>query len=543
MKSRLNGAAGIAALVAVVVIAALPSVWLSRYGVNFGDEPYQIMNGMDYRNAPMAPLSNWLAGFYGEMTGWSWLGFRYLAVALNVVSVIMGALYMYRKSGRWALSAAVGFVGAFFISLVQNASALYGWDRWTVFGLMPCVLTMLSYIDRPALWKAALLGCLSAVLGLFRVPNYAIVAMVPFVMLLIGYKGCEWERSKWDFKRVALSVAIYLAVTALTSVGLLRMLYGGVGEWLAYFESNYMGNHEAWVVAISILYQLPMFMTTVAVMWLYYHLLVVADGYGRWMSRAALVVSLAGLWYLLRSEFDRLQWMPLVYASGLVLLASGCVVWNNRGELWRGPVVRVATVLLLACVPIVGSNTGVLKMLSWPALPVVFVYLLPYFTRRIAVYSAVAVVALSCYAYSGVRNATFGDSGIKETTERLECGVASGLYTHKERAELLESLYRDFSPYANDSAYRTVVVRRDVNFCAEYLFGCRSSFNAHRWDLWEDNSFDGGEEWFVGQVAEKPVAVLVMVDSIKSERVNELLSRDFVKSVERPRYRIYVSKE
>lgn len=65
MKSRLNGAAGIAALVAVVVIAALPSVWLSRYGVNYGDEPYQIMNGMDYRNAPMAPLSNWLAGFYG----------------------------------------------------------------------------------------------------------------------------------------------------------------------------------------------------------------------------------------------------------------------------------------------------------------------------------------------------------------------------------------------------------------------------------------------------------------------------------------------
>lgn len=54
--------------------------------------------------------------------------------------------------------------------------------------------------------------------------------------------------------------------------------------------------------------------------------------------------------------------------------------------------------------------------------------------------------------------------------------------------------------------------------------------------------FDGGEEWFVRQVAEKPVAVLVMVDSIKSERVSELLRRDFVKSVEHPRYRIYVSK-
>ncbi len=542
MNSRIKSVARVLGLVAVTVVAALPSVWLSRYGVNFGDEPYQIMNGMDYRNAPLAPLSNCLAGFYGEMTGWSWLGFRYLAVALNALSVIMGALYMYRKTGRWALSALLGVACAFFIGLLQNASALYGWDRWTVFGLMPCVLTMLSYIDRPALWKAALLGCLSAVLGLFRLPNYAIVAMVPFVMLLIGYKCCEWERSKWGFKRVALSVAIYLAVTALTSVGLLWMLYGGVGEWLAYFESNYMDSHGTWVVVRSVLFQLPMFMTTVAAMWLYYHLLVVADGCGRWMSRAALVVSLAGLWYLLLSEFDILQCMPLVYASGLVVLASGCVVWNNRGELWNGPVVRVATVLLLACVPFVGSNAGMLKMLSWPVLPVVFVYLLPYFTRRMAVYATVAAVALLGYAYSGVRNATFGDSGIKETTERLDCGVASGLYTHKERAELLETLYRDFSPYANDSTYKTVVVRRGVNFYAEYLFGCRSSFNAHRWNSWGDNSFDGGEEWFVRQVAEKPVAVLVMVDSIKSERVNELLSRDFVKSVEHPRYRIYVSK-
>lgn len=542
MKSGIKSAAGVLALVAVVVIAALPSVWLSRYGVNLGDEPYQIMNGMDYRNAPMAPLSNWLAGLYGEMTGWSWLSFRYLAVALNLLSVIMGVLYMYRKTGRWALSAIVGFVCAFFIGLIQNASALYGWDRWTVFGLMPCVLTLLSYIDRPALWKAALLGCLSAVLGLFRVPNFVIVAMVPFAMLLIGYNGREWDRKKWVFGRVLTSVAIYLAVTALTSVGLLWALYGGVGEWLAYFESNYMGSHGTWVVVRSILYQMPMFLTTVAIMWLYYHLLVAADGFGEWMGRAALLMSLAGLHYLLLSEFDNLQWMPLVYASGLVALASGCVVWNNRGELWSGPVVRVAAVLLLACVPFVGSNTGVLKMLSWPVLPVIFVYLLPYFTRRMAVYSAVAAVALLGYAYSGVRNATFGDSGIKETTERLDCGVASGLYTNKDRAVFMEALYCDFSPYANDSTHRTVVVRRGVNYSAEYLFGSRSGFNAHRWDLKGDDSFDGGEEWFEQQVARKPVAVLVMVDSIKSERVNELLSRDFVKSVERPRYRVYVSK-
>lgn len=542
MKSGIKSAAGVLALVAVVVIAALPSVWLSRYGVNLGDEPYQIMNGMDYRNAPMAPLSNWLAGFYGEMTGWSWLSFRYLAVVLNVLSVIMGVLYMYRKTGRWALTAIVGFVCAFFIGLIQNASALYGWDRWTVFGLLPCVLTMLSYIDKPALWKAALLGCLSTVLGLFRVPNYVIVVMVPFAMLLIGYKGCEWSRKEWRYGRVLTSVAIYLAATALTSVGLLWVLYGGVGEWLAYFERNFMGSHGVWSMVVPICSQLPMFLSTVAVMWLYYHLLVAADGCGRWMSRAALLMSLAGLYYLLLSEFDIYQCMTLVYPSGLVVLASGCVVWNNRSELWSGSVVRVAAVLLLSCVPFLGSNTGVLKMLSWPVLPVVFVYLLPYFTRRMALYSAVAVVALLCYAYSGVRNATFGDSGIKETTERLDCGVASGLYTNKGRAVFMEALYRDFSPYANDSTHRTVVVRRGVNYSAEYLFGSRSGFNAHRWDLLDDDSFDGGEEWFERQVSDKPVAVLVMVDSIKSERVNELLRRDFVKSLERPRYRIYVSK-
>lgn len=303
-----------------------------------------------------------------------------------------------------------------------------------------------------------------------------------------------------------------------------------------------MGNHEVWVTVKSILSQLPIFVTSMVVMWGYYHFFAVSVGHGRLLSVAAIVAAVAGLYYLNRVDFSDRQWMPLVYASGLVVLASGCVLWNNRSELWSGPVLRVATVLLLACVPFVGSNTGVLKMLSWPVLPVVFVYLLPYFTRRMAVYSAVAVVALLCYAYRGVRNATFGDSGIKEATERLDCGVASGLYTHKDRAEQLETLYRDFSPYANDSTYRTVVVRRGFNYHAEYLFGSRSSFNAHRWDLWEDNSFDEGEEWFVQQVAEKPVAVLVMVDSIKSERVNELLRRDFVKSVERPRYRIYVSK-
>ena len=84
---RAGRIARVALAVAIILAAALPGFCLAHYGINPTDEPYQMLNAMDYRNSPLSALTSYLCGLFGEAVGFRWLWFRYLAVALTDISI------------------------------------------------------------------------------------------------------------------------------------------------------------------------------------------------------------------------------------------------------------------------------------------------------------------------------------------------------------------------------------------------------------------------------------------------------------------------
>jgi hypothetical protein len=50
-----------------ILAVSLPSILVMHIGAYEFDEPYQILNALDYKNAPLAPLSNYLGYLYGSI--------------------------------------------------------------------------------------------------------------------------------------------------------------------------------------------------------------------------------------------------------------------------------------------------------------------------------------------------------------------------------------------------------------------------------------------------------------------------------------------
>lgn len=83
-----------------MLIAALPGIFLSSYSINGCDEPYQIINAMDWENAVFSPLSSWLANKFGHLVSWKYLSFRYLSVFLNFIGIFISSIYSIFVSKR-----------------------------------------------------------------------------------------------------------------------------------------------------------------------------------------------------------------------------------------------------------------------------------------------------------------------------------------------------------------------------------------------------------------------------------------------------------
>jgi hypothetical protein len=145
------------------------------------DEPYQIINGLDYRNTPLAPLSNLLGNLWGNLVGFEWIKFRYLAYGLNKLSILIGLIYMYSKTKDYWNTLIVGIILFLISTLFPVTQNLYGWDAWTLPLLMVLTVLVLEYIEKRNIWYIVLIGIISPVVGYCRIPNFVLIPFACFI--------------------------------------------------------------------------------------------------------------------------------------------------------------------------------------------------------------------------------------------------------------------------------------------------------------------------------------------------------------------------
>ncbi|MBE6319267.1 MAG: hypothetical protein E7081_09900 [Bacteroidales bacterium] len=75
--------------VIVLILGVVSPFYLMHYGINFSDEPYQIMNAMDYLQNPSTILSAYIYNLIGKCCGFSLLSMRTITVIISIVTLFI----------------------------------------------------------------------------------------------------------------------------------------------------------------------------------------------------------------------------------------------------------------------------------------------------------------------------------------------------------------------------------------------------------------------------------------------------------------------
>lgn len=493
-----------ACALALIIGAAIPGYMLAKYGVNYTDEPYQILNAMDYRHSPLSALSSYLYGLYGNATGFGWLQMRYIALSIVNLAILAGGWYLWRSSGNALASGAVTAAALLGSGMSRMTFNLFGWDNLSVLLIVMTMLAALRFLRKPGAGITTGAAALTALAILSRLPNLSVV--IAMAAVIIAGSRNPGERRRLLF--------LYLIATLLLTISAVSILFGSPLIYIETLSRNIISQHN--IKSLIAIYavdgcRLLFIVCTVRVM------LRTIDFTMGWKAPKTLkgaILVIIGATLFVSLHFLSYFVSDIYYASALVIVALLYYVLplgNNRS--CRRRLLQAATVAIFGLALIAGSNLGVRKFISWPLIPVAAAFLLKKCTfRRLAVYGAVLFIPLLLQLRVVCLRQSFLDAGTEGATACIEHGPASGLYTTPGIKEEIEDIAeaRASLPPGTDMAVAGEGTRR---FLYEYLFGSRSLYAPHNWS--ETPLLDSKEyiEWIETKVANRkdnPLAILCL---------------------------------
>lgn len=471
-------------LVLAMLLATIPGWLFSPFSINVFDEPYQILNALDWEGSVYSPLSSWLAHWFGVIFNWRYLAFRRLALILHFSGLLACALYALRISTfktRIILFSAAS-------ALAMSLFPIYGWDSWTICFVCLSLVACLSLYRNFSYRKVVLVSVLVGVTSLMRITNISVIPISVFIVFLAAknHNGTlrDYTSCLPGFLTYPWLVALCsLIVSILVTLAVICFLYGNPEFFIQTIKENRIGSHSFESIT------LPFF------------------------RQFLIVVVLAALYFLwfrvLRHFYGRSFFLAVVIASGVVMILCKCILTPSKGyyvmmqlfclggvllafiymlrESRKGKQGIVATVMimfLLSLVPAIGSNCGYWKVLAWPLVPLIVAFIGRSWNIIMSYFSVVwyaTVIVIACFS---ITRGTFLDEGLFKLNYRMdEATVFEGMITTKERGSLISTVYSDIKPYI-DKNYRILPLKEGNNYMWEYLTLSRNTLQRHNFSDW-----------------------------------------------------------
>lgn len=464
---------------ALAVCATIPGYVLIKYGIHFSDEPYQILNAMDYRESPFSSLASFLYGIFGEITGFSWLAFRYLALTLANLSIFVAGIYLYSSSGKPLWSGAVTAVALLLSGLSRMLYNLFGWDCISTLLIVLTLMPTLAYIRKSSPATAvAVAGALTALAILARLPNAAVIVAVSVIIIF----GAPATPQRGRLRAAMPFLATYISAVLIVSAAVVTLLFGSPAAFVDSVAHNILTQHS--LKSLLVLYAVDgsRVVMIIATMWVVIRTTDrMADAHLPWPIKAAIFIVI-GLILFILLHFHSSFVSTSYYAEGLLIAVTVRAVYpSGHSANYRARALTAVAVVMFGFAAAAGSNIGVRKFLSWPLLPISVALLMQTCTlRRIALYGAITLLPLLAQAGVECQRESFLDAGPDKATVRIESGAAKGLYTTSWNEARLNEITgaRESLPPGT----RTVVLGENPwRFLYEYFFAGRSTFAPHEW--------------------------------------------------------------
>jgi len=388
--------------------------WLMHHGINYQDEPYMMLNAAEYAHTPLAPLSTWMGHLWSMVFGYNLLNLRILSAIYISLSMALPCILLYRRTRCADISLALFGIGCAWLALVPSKSFLWGWDSLSTLMLVNASCLCISYLHRPTISKAVLLGLCMALAVMARVPNVAGVGVVLAVLIHSAPQG----------QKLRFPLTFLMPFCAAIIICLL-VIYGSISGYIDAMSENMISGH-------GVDYLLAGYARTAMALVLFScyvgAILMIAVMLPTWFAAGVVTLALA-----LVSQLPEFPFFATPCYLSLGLLTVGLIYMRRN----------IALVLCLAAMALcatAGSDLGLEKTITLQFIPLLISEAMPN-SRRPLIMTTAATFAITLWASIPVQaEASFEDCGFGHTTELVTDTPYAGIYTTPERKSEIQQL-------------------------------------------------------------------------------------------------------
>lgn len=469
-------------LIFVVVGTVFPFLFLNRYSISGADECYQALCCRDYGNSPLAMFSFYIGHLWCSLFGESILNLRILMVVCYLLSIGVGCLYLYLKSRKTILASVIYMMLA--VGSWHSGMNIYNWDTGTYLWLALLLIGMLRYADKPSLVNLIVVGIFSGVVVMSRITLLVVLPVILIEIIVVNHKR---------IMKIFCDSLIGLMAFLLTVLILVIVMKGSIEAYVSSWNTdNIISGHTTFA---TYLWRFKMILNPVITA--YFPLVSAALAtFVLLMSKRngvmiicvsvgaifAITTAVSRLIFISTIEFIAGFFHPLFWALLLLIPLYNSVHPDRRVKI---PVLKLCLVFAIACIPIIGSDSTIERLMVIQTIPLLCTITSPVIGKSIKVYISFCCVAVFSLWFNHVYI-------LPDMTpcEMKDYRGLSGLYDSQQERKLFDNL----SPVVKQlqSAGKTFTFVGINKYDADYSFtdGVGSHHQRFHYGEWEEGNKD-----------------------------------------------------
>ena len=515
------------------ISSALIAGYMLRYFINYSDEPYQILNSLDYKNSPLAPLTAIMDSITNRLFDYQILKLRYVAFCYTMLSIMLSGWYFAKKTGKINISLILCSILT--LLTIRNLNiTLIGWDRQTMLFVTILVISTLEFFETGKKKYLVLCAVFAAIATLCRIPSVASLAFIPALIL--------WK-SDDTLKQKTKDITVFLAISLGIIICTLIVMYGSLFEYVSYLKANLISKHSTSILFFYIFYfynslKLCLFYAVfyfatkkIKNKWIYFCISILFTG----LMILHINRKMVDFQYL-----NGMAWISVIIFIELAMLIK------FRKNLRSGKGLATIALIILSTTPMLGSNVGISKYLSYTAIPIAFSIYYPYINKRKFLFgTCISIIIFTCTILYMGKNFYFGTPA--EQTSVISQGKLKGIHCTPEDCKMIDEICVNFTPRMSE--HNIVVCKNEGLFYFELEFNAIDKFRRHDW---AEISFDNDEyvARIRNQIRENKSSTSVLViysiicsSSSPDSKMAKMLNEELELAVSDERYAIYVPKK
>ena len=361
----------------ILFITLLYSLVFIYFGIDFTDTFYYINLCKDYTSSPMIMLTLLIGKVWMLLFGDSLISFRVLNWAIWILSVLLPFFLLIPSNSRRGNLKYLS-ISIFLITILN--SNVFGGDICTLLFLALSASLVIKYYRTNRLMYLLLYGFSSSLLILVRLPN---ILILPASAVLISIIEYSQNFQKLPKKNILIScikkLCIYLAVSIGFYVLIILIVFGSLSEFTSNVSLSIMSLDKSHTLVSMVRVYIRDFVKIFQYMGVCFIIFTLLNNKLNFNLLIKNILALSAcvlliLFLKVEIGIGKYNWNISLFYSAIVcsIIICSSILYIKNKE-YSG-LVFLSVIVILAIIPIIGSNTGLLNLSSFlivilPVLP------------------------------------------------------------------------------------------------------------------------------------------------------------------------------